>query len=168
MNREEKKDFVSSVKSIVNENSLILVFHYRGLSMSEMSELRVQSFHSGSNIKVTKNRLTKLALAETDKAELSPLFDGPTAIAYSNDPVSLTKLVTNFAKNNNKLVLVGGIMDKEILSVEKIEILSKLPSLDEARAQLIGLIKTPAQRIAGILSVPAGDLARVFNAYGQQ
>jgi large subunit ribosomal protein L10 len=168
MNREEKKDFVSSLKKIVNENILILVFHYRGLSMSEMSELRVQSFNSGSNIKVTKNRLTKLALAETDKAELSPLFDGPTAIAYSNDPVSLTKLVTNFAKNNNKLVLVGGIMDKEILSVEKIEILSKLPSLDEARAQLIGLIKTPAQRIAGILSVPAGDLARVFNAYGQQ
>ena len=168
MNREEKKDFVSSVKDIVNENSLILVFHYRGLSMSEMSELRVQSFNSGSNIKVTKNRLTKLALAETDKSELSPLFDGPTAIAYSNDPVNLTKLVTNFAKNNNKLVLVGGIMDKEILSVEKIEILSKLPSLDEARAQLIGLIKTPAQRIAGILSVPAGDLARVFNAYGQQ
>ena len=168
MNREEKKVFVSSVKDIVNENSLILVFHYRGLSMSEMSELRVQSFNSGSNIKVTKNRLTKLALAETDKSELSPLFDGPTAIAYSNDPVSLTKLVTNFAKNNNKLVLVGGIMDKEILSVEKIEILSKLPSLDEARAQLIGLIKTPAQRIAGILSVPAGDLARVLNAYGQQ
>ena len=168
MNREEKKFFVSSVKDIVNENSLILVFHYRGLSMSEMSELRVQSFNSGSNIKVTKNRLTKLALAETDKSELSPLFDGPTAIAYSNDPVNLTKLVTNFAKNNNKLVLVGGIMDKEILSVEKIEILSKLPSLDEARAQLIGLIKTPAQRIAGILSVPAGDLARVLNAYGQQ
>jgi large subunit ribosomal protein L10 len=168
MNREEKKDFVSSIKNIVNENSLILVFHYRGLSMSEMSELRVQSFSSGSNIKVTKNRLTKLALVDSDKSELSPLFDGPTAIAYSNDPVSLTKLVTNFAKNNNKLVIVGGIMDKEILSVEKIEILSKLPSLDEARAQLIGLIKTPAQRIAGILSVPAGDLARVFNAYGQQ
>jgi large subunit ribosomal protein L10 len=136
--------------------------------MSEMSDLRVQSFNSGSNIKVTKNRLTKLALAETDKSELSSFFDGPTAIAYSNDPVSLTKLLTNFAKNNNKLTIVGGIMDKEILSVEKIEILSKLPSLDEARAQLIGLIKTPAQKIAGILSIPSGNLARVFNAYGQQ
>ena len=144
------------------------MFHYRGLSMSEMSDLRVQSFNSGSNIKVTKNRLTKLALAETDKSELSSFFDGPTAIAYSNDPVSLTKLLTNFAKNNNKLTIVGGIMDKEILSVEKIEILSKLPSLDEARAQLIGLIKTPAQKIAGILSIPSGNLARVFNAYGQQ
>ena len=98
-----------------------------------------------------------------------PLIIGsPSAIAYSNDPVNLTKLVTNFAKNNSKLVLVGGIMDKEILSVEKIEILSKLPSLDEARAQLIGLLNTPAQRIAGILSVPSGNLARVFNAYGQQ
>jgi large subunit ribosomal protein L10 len=166
MKREAKKEFVENIKSIVNENSLILVFHYRGLSMSEMSDLRVQSFDSGSNIRVTKNRLTKIALAETDKSELSNLFEGPTAIAYSNDPVNLTKLVTNFAKNNSKLVLVGGIMDKEILSVEKI--LSKLPSLDEARAQLIGLLNTPAQRIAGILSVPSGNLARVFNAYGQQ
>ena len=168
MKREEKKDFVSSLRSTFNENNLVLVFNYRGLSMSEMSDLRVQSFNSGSNIKVTKNRLTKLALAETDKSELSSFFDGPTAIAYSNDPVSLTKLLTNFAKNNNKLTIVGGIMDKEILSVEKIEILSKLPSLDEARAQLIGLIKTPAQKIAGILSAPSGNLARVFNAYGQQ
>ena len=168
MNREEKKDFVSSVRSIVNENSLILVFHYRGLSMSEMSELRVQSFNSGSNIKVTKNRLAKLALADTDKVELSSLFDGPTAIAYSNDPVSLTKLVTNFAKNNNKLVIVGGIMDKEILSVEKIEILSKLPSLEEIRAQLIGLINSPAQKIASVLTAPSGDLARVFNAYSSK
>ena len=168
MKREAKKEFVENIKNIVNENNLILVFHYRGLSMSEMSDLRVQSFNSGSNIRVTKNRLTKIALADTDKSELSDLFEGPTAIAYSNDPVNLTKLVTNFAKNNSKLVLVGGIMDKEILSVEKIEILSKLPSLDEARAQLIGLLNTPAQKIAGILSVPSGNLARVFNSYGQQ
>ena len=153
MKREAKKEFVENIKNIVNENNLILVFHYRGLSMSEMSDLRVQSFNSGSNIRVTKNRLTKIALADTDKSELSDLFEGPTAIAYSNDPVNLTKLVTNFSKNNSKLVLVGGIMDKEILSVEKIEILSKLPSLDEARAQLIGLLNTPAQKIAGILGL---------------
>ena len=168
MKREAKKEFIENIKKIVNEYNLILVFHYRGLSMSEMSDLRVQSFNSGSNIRVTKNRLTKIALADTDKSELSDLFEGPTAIAYSNDPVNLTKLITNFAKDNSKLVLVGGIMDKEILSVEKIEILSKLPSLDEARAQLIGLLNTPAQKIAGILSVPSGNLARVFNAYGQQ
>ena len=133
-----------------------------------MTDLRVQSFNSGCNIKVTKNRLTKLALEGSDKAALSEFFDGPTAIAYSSDPVQLTKLLTNFAKNNSNLVILGGIMDNEILSVEKIEILSKLPSLEEIRAQLIGLISSPAQKIASVLTAPSGDLARVFNAYGQQ
>ena len=168
MNRLQKQNFVENIKSIISEYSLILVFHYRGMSVNEISELRVKSFETGANIKVTNNRLIKIALDGSEKSAMSELFEGPTAIAYSNDPVNLTKLVTNFAKNNSKLVLVGGIMDKEILSVEKIEILSKLPSLDEARAQLIGLLNTPAQKIAGILSVPSGNLARVFNAYGQQ
>ena len=105
------------------------------------------------------------AIAFSDKSELSDFFDGPTAIAYSNDPVQLTKLLSNFAKNNSDLVILGGIMDNEILTVEKIEILSKLPSLEEIRAQLIGLISTPAQKIASVLTAPSGDLARVFNAY---
>mgnify|MGYP006235907331 CR=1 FL=1 len=122
----------------------------------------------GCNIKVTKNRLTKLALTGTEKEALTNFFDGPTAIAYSNDPVQLTKLLTDFAKNNSNLVIIGGIMDNEILSVEKIEILSKLPSLEEIRAQLIGLISTPAQKIASILTAPSGDLARVFNAYSSK
>ena len=165
MKREQKELFIKNLKSILSENSLVLVFHYRGMSMTDMTELRVQSFNSGCNIKDTKNRLTKLALEGTDKSELSELFDGPTAIAYSNDPVELTKLLTNFAKNNSNLVILGGIMDNEILTVEKIEILSKLPSLEEIRAQLIGLISTPAQKIASILTAPSGDLARVFNAY---
>ena len=165
MNREQKESFVQNLKSIIAENSLVLVFHYRGMSMTDMTDLRVQSFNSGCNIKVTKNRLTKLALESSDKAALSEFFDGPTAIAYSSDPVQLTKLLTNFAKNNSNLVILGGIMDNEILSVEKIEILSKLPSLEEIRAQLIGLISSPAQKIASVLTAPSGDLARVFNAY---
>ena len=136
--------------------------------MTDMTDLRVQSFNSGCNIKVTKNRLTKLALEGSDKAALSEFFDGPTAIAYSSDPVQLTKLLTNFAKNNSNLVILGGIMDNEILSVEKIEILSKLPSLEEIRAQLIGLISSPAQKIASVLTAPPGDLARVFNAYSNK
>ena len=144
MNREQKESFVQNLKSIIADNSLVLVFHYRGMSMTDMTDLRVQSFNSGCNIKVTKNRLTKLALEGSDKAALSEFFDGPTAIAYSSDPVQLTKLLTNFAKNNSNLVILGGIMDNEILSVEKIEILSKLPSLEEIRAQLIGLISSPA------------------------
>ena len=168
MNREQKESFVQNLKSIIAENSLVLVFHYRGMSMTDMTDLRVQSFNSGCNIKVTKNRLTKLALEGSDKAALSEFFDGPTAIAYSSDPVQLTKLLTNFAKNNSNLVILGGIMDNEILSVEKIEILSKLPSLEEIRAQLIGLISSPAQKIASVLTAPSGDLARVFNSYSNK
>ena len=168
MNREQKESFIKNLKSIMADNSLVLVFHYRGMSMTDMTDLRVQSFNSGCNIKVTKNRLTKLALEGSDKAALSEFFDGPTAIAYSSDPVQLTKLLTNFAKNNSNLVILGGIMDNEILSVEKIEILSKLPSLEEIRAQLIGLISSPAQKIASVLTAPSGDLARVFNAYSNK
>ena len=168
MNREQKESFIKNLKSIIADNSLVLVFHYRGMSMTDMTDLRVQSFNSGCNIKVTKNRLTKLALEGSDKAALSEFFDGPTAIAYSSDPVQLTKLLTNFAKNNSNLVILGGIMDNEILSVEKIEILSKLPSLEEIRAQLIGLISSPAQKIASVLTAPSGDLARVFNAYSNK
>ena len=168
MNRDQKEIFIKNIKNIVDDNSLILVFHYRGMSMNEMTDLRVQSFNSGCNIKVTNNRLAKLALKETNKVDLSDFFDGPTAIAYSNDPVSLTKLLVEFAKNNNNLVVLGGIMDNEILSVEKIEILSKLPSLEEIRAKLIGLISTPAQKIASVLTAPSGDLARVFNAYSSK
>ena len=168
MNREQKESFVQNLKSIIAENSLVLVFHYRGMSMTDMTDLRVQSFNSGCNIKVTKNRLTKLALEGSDKAALSEFFDGPTAIAYSSDPVQLTKLLTNIAKNNRNLVILGGIMDNEILTVEKIEILSKLPSLEEIRAQLIGLISSPAQKIASVLTAPSGDLARVFNAYSNK
>ena len=168
MNRDQKEIFIKNIKTIVDDNSLVLVFHYRGMSMNEMTDLRVQSFNSGCKIKVTNNRLAKLALKETNKVDLSDFFDGPTAIAYSNDPVSLTKLLVEFAKNNNNLVVLGGIMDNEILSVEKIEILSKLPSLEEIRAKLIGLISSPAQKIASVLTAPSGDLARVFNAYSSK
>ena len=168
MNREQKEIFIKNIKTIVDDFSLVLVFHYRGMSMNEMTDLRVQSFNSGCNIKVTNNRLAKLALKESNKANLSDFFDGPTAIAYSNDPVSLTKLLVEFAKNNNNLVVLGGIMDNEILSVEKIEILSKLPSLEEIRAKLIGLISTPAQKIASVLTAPSGDLARIVNAYSSK
>ena len=159
MKREQKEIFIKNLKTILDENNLVLVFHYRGMSMTEMTDLRVQSFNSGCNIKVTKNRLTKLALEGSEKSGLSDFFDGPTAIAYSNDPVQLTKLLTNFAKNNSNLVIQNGIMNNEILTVEKIEILSKLPSLEEIRAQLIGLISSPAQKIASVFA-PSGDLAK--------
>ena len=130
MNRDQKQNFIESIKTIISEYSLILVFHYRGMSVNEISDLRVKSFQTGANIKVTNNRLIKIALDGSDKSEISEFFEGPTAIAYSNDPVELTKLIANFSKMNDKVVIIGGIMNKEILTVEKIIELSKLPSLD--------------------------------------
>ena len=167
MNRDQKQNFIESIKTIISEYSLILVFHYRGMSVNEISDLRVKSFQTGANIKVTNNRLIKIALDGSDKSEISEFFEGPTAIAYSNDPVELTKLIANFSKMNDKVVIIGGIMNKEILTVEKIIELSKLPSLDEARAKLIGLLNTPAQRITGLVAAPAGKVANVINAFSK-
>jgi large subunit ribosomal protein L10 len=166
MNRQEKINFVENIKSIISENDLILVFHYRGLSVNEI-DLRVKSFETGANIKVTNNRLIKIALDGSEKSAMSEFFDGPTAIAYSNDPVELTKLIANFSKANEKLTIIGGIMNKEILTVEKIIELSKLPSLDETRAKLIGLLNAPAQRITGLVAAPAGKVANVINAFSK-
>ena len=168
MNRDQKQNFIESIKTIISEYSLILVFHYRGMSVNEISDLRVKSFQTGANIKVTNNRLIKIALDGSDKSEISEFFEGPTAIAYSNDPVELTKLIANFSKMNDKVVIIGGIMNKEILTVEKIIELSKLPSLDEARGMLIGLLNAPAQRITGLVAAPAGKVANVINAYSKK
>ncbi|MFL2885694.1 MAG: 50S ribosomal protein L10 [Candidatus Pelagibacterales bacterium] len=167
MNRLQKQNFVENIKSIISEYSLILVFHYRGMSVNEISELRVKSFETGANIKVTNNRLIKIALDGSEKSAMSEFFEGPTAIAYSNDPVELTKLLANFSKTNEKLAIIGGIMNKEILTVEKIIELSKLPSLDETRAKLIGLLNAPAQRITGLVAAPAGKVANVINAFSK-
>ena len=167
MNRQEKTNFVENIKSIISANDLILVFHYRGMSVNEISDLRVKSFETGANIKVTNNRLIKIALDGSEKSAMSEFFDGPTAIAYSNDPVELTKLIANFSKLNDKLTIIGGIMNKEILTVEKIIELSKLPSLDEARGMLIGLLNAPAQRITGLVAAPAGKVANVINAFSK-
>ena len=116
MNRQQKQNFVENIKSIITEYNLILVFHYRGMSVNEISDLRVKSFETGANIKVTNNRLIKIALDGSEKSAMSEFFEGPTAIAYSNDPVELTKLLANFSKTNEKLTIVGGIMNKEILT----------------------------------------------------
>ena len=115
MNRLQKQNFVENIKSIISDYSLILVFHYRGMSVNEISELRVKSFETGANIKVTNNRLIRIALDGSEKSAMSEFFEGPTAIAYSNDPVELTKLLANFSKTNEKLAIIGGIMNKDCL-----------------------------------------------------
>ncbi len=131
-----------------------------------MTKLRKEMRDTGASFKVTKNRLTKLALKDSDKTPLSDLFKGPTAIGFSEDPVSAPKAIAKFAKDNDNLVILGGMMGETVLDVDGVKELASLPSLDEIRAKLVGIINTPATRIAGVLQAPAGQVARVIGAYG--
>jgi len=135
--------------------------------VAELGDLRGHMREVGANFKVTKNRLTKLALAGTKFEGLSDMFSGPTAIAYSSDPVAAAKASVKYSKLNDKLIVLGGAMGSESLDVEGIRALATLPSLDELRARLVGMISTPATRIAGVLQAPAGQVARVIGAYAQ-
>ena len=134
--------------------------------MQEMTDLRSRMLEAGASFKVTKNRLTRLALQDTDFESLTDLMTGPIALAYSADPVAAAKTTVNFSKDNEKLVILGGVLNGQTLDVDGVKSLAKLPSLDELRAQIVGIINTPATRIAGVLSAPAGQLARVVGAYG--
>ena len=165
MDRNTKEQWVSSLKHLVKESPLIVVTHYNGLTVAEMTDLRGKMRAAGASFKVTKNRLTRLALDGTSIQELSGLFNGPTAIAYSSDPVAAAKVTVNFAKENEKLVVLGGAYDGQILDVDAVTTLAKLPSLDELRAKLVAFINTPATRIAGILKAPSGQIARVISAH---
>ena len=164
MDRNTKEKWVSSLKHLVEESALIVVTHYNGLTVAEMTDLRGKMRDAGASFKVTKNRLTRLALDGTSIQDLSDLFNGPTAIAYSSDPVAAAKVTVNFAKENEKLVVLGGAYDGQILDVDAVTTLAKLPSLDELRGNLVALINTPATRIAGILKAPSGQIVRVISA----
>jgi large subunit ribosomal protein L10 len=149
-------------------SGVVVVTHYSGLTVAEMTDLRGRMREVGASFKVTKNRLAKRALTDTDKAPLTDFFTGPTAIAYSEDPVAAPKVAAKFAKENEKLVILGGMMGETLLDVNGVKALAELPSLDELRAKLVGMISTPATRIAMVTSAPAGQLARVLNAYAQK
>lgn len=165
MNREEKKELISELKDVFAESELVVVTHYVGITVAEVSELRKKIREAGASFRVTKNRITRLALEGTDYAPLADMLTGPTAIAASKDPVAAAKAVVEFAKKNNKLVVLGAVMNGQMLSAAEVKALAELPSLDEMRSKLIALIQTPATRIARIASEPASLLARVFNAY---
>ncbi len=168
MDRAQKSELVTTLNQVFSNTGVIVVTHYSGLSVAEMTDLRVRMAEAGAAMKVAKNRLVKLALEGTDAAGISELFTGPTAIAYSDDPVAAPKVVMDFAKSNEKLVVLGGVMGTTILDPAGVKALSDLPSLDELRAKLVGMINTPATRIAGVLQAPAGQLARVMNAYASK
>ena len=164
MKRSEKKDFVKKLKDEFSNSSSIIVAEYSGLTVDESENLRKEMRANGAKFKVTKNRLTKLAIAETHFKEMSDLFKGPTAIAYSTDPVAPAKVAVSFEKKFEKFKIIGGGYNGEKIDKDKINFLAKLPSLDELRGTLIGLISAPAQKIASIAIEPGGQIARLLSA----
>jgi|TARA_A100001037_G_C14978723_1_gene557070 large subunit ribosomal protein L10 len=164
----EKKDFVQKMKSDFDTSKSIIVAHYSGLSVSETDSIRKEMRNNGAKFRVTKNRLTKLALAETQFKDIADLFSGSTAIAYSEDPVAAAKVAVNFEKKYENFKIVGGGYDGEKIPLDKINFLATLPSLEEVRAQIISLIMSPAQKIATIIKEPANQLARLVNTKSQQ
>jgi large subunit ribosomal protein L10 len=156
---------LTHLNGVFTDANVVVVAHYSGLTVTEMTDLRARMAKVGAEFKVTKNRIAKLALDGTKVNGISDLFTGPTAIAYSQDPVAAPKVAVEFAKANPKLVVLGGAMGETVLDTAAVKTLAELPSLDELRAKLVGMIQTPATRIAGVVAAPAGQLARVLNAY---
>jgi large subunit ribosomal protein L10 len=144
---------------------VIVVAHNKGLTVNQVNDLRNKMAQAGATVKVAKNRLAKLALDGTDASGIKGLFVGPTMVAYAADPVSAPKVAADFAKANDKFVVLGGALGKTVMDAAAVKALAELPSLDQLRGRLIGLIQAPATKIAGVLQAPAGQLARVVNAY---
>ncbi len=168
MDRSSKEDLVGSLHKAILATSCLIVTHQTGLNAGEVTALRRQVRDAGASFKVTKNRLARLALAGTTFEHLSPLFTGPTAIAYSKDPVAAAKVVVEFAGKNDKLKIIGGGLGVTELNVDGVKALATMPSLDELRGKLLGLLQAPAGKIAAVLQAPGGQLARVLSAYADQ
>ena len=168
VDRAEKRELVGTLNDVFKNTGVIVVAHYSGLSVADMTTLRSRMKAAGASLKVAKNRLAKIALKGTDAEHISDLFQGPTVIAYSSDPVAAPKIATEFAKTNEKFVLLGGAMGRINLDAGRVEALARMPSLDELRARLVGMINTPATRVAGVLAVPGAQLARVLGAYARK
>jgi large subunit ribosomal protein L10 len=159
MNREQKKTYISEMAAQFENSEAVLVAHYQGLTVKQLDELRAEMRKHGIQFKVTKNRITKLALEKSKCKNLSNLFTGPTAVALSNDAIISAKILTKFSKDNTNLKILGGIMGKDILDVAGVANVASLPTLDEARAKIVGLLKAPAQKIVSILLAPATKIA---------
>ena len=168
MDRTEKREFVASLGQVFAATSMVVVTQNKGLTVAEVSDLRRKMRASGSTYKVAKNRLAVLALEGTKFDGIKPMLKGPTALAWSQDPVAVAKTAVDYAKTNEKFVVVGGALGAQMLDVDGVRALADLPSLDALRAKLVGLIQAPATRVAGVLAVPAGQLARVFGAYAKK
>ena len=168
MNRQEKAELIETLQTTLNASATVVVAHQVGMTVAESSDLRVKMLEAGAGFKVTKNRIAKLALKGTAYEDLESMFAGPTAIGTSADPVSAAKALVDFAKTNDKLTIVGGSMDGKILDKAGVEALAKLPSLDELRGRLVGLVQAPAAKLARVTQAPAGKVARVIQARADQ
>ncbi len=164
MLRAEKAEIVDELRGIFTDAGVVVVTHYMGLNVAELQTLRVQMREADARFRVTKNSLAKLAIDGTAFGPMGELLSGPTAIAYSMDPIAAPKVISAFAKKNAKLVIVGGSYAGSLLDAEQVRYLAELPSLDELRAKLLSLINTPASRLVGLLQAPGGQLARVLKA----
>lgn len=167
MDRAEKREIVAALHDVFAKTGVVVVAHYAGLSVAAMTKLRRDMRSAGGQVKVAKNRLVKLALEGTDAKGIADLLRGPTCIAYSVDPIAAPKIAVKFAKANEKFVILGGTMGQTVLDAQGVSSLANLPSLDELRGKLIGLMQAPASKIARTLTEPGAQLARVFGAYGK-
>lgn len=166
--RAAKKEAVQTLNEVFKTTSVAVVAHYSGLTVAQMQTLRSQMKQAGASVKVSKNRLAKIALEGTDVVAIGSLLKGPTVIATSNDPVAAPKIAVEFAKANEKFVILGGSMGKTVLNVDGVKALASLPSLDELRGKLVGLIVAPATKLAQLSNAPAAKLARVVQAYASK
>ena len=168
MDRSEKAEAVAELNRTFSEVSVVVVTRNLGLTVAQSTQLRTKMREAGASYKVAKNRLAKIALEGTDYAGIADLLTGPTALATSADPVAAAKVIADFAKTNDKLEIVGGAMGKQLLDAEGVKALASLPSLDELRGKIVGLLQAPASKLAAVTQAPAAQLARVFKAYAEK
>ena len=159
MNKEQKKQYIEDMTTQFDKSDAVIVAHYQGLTVSQLDDLRRKMREHGIKFKITKNKITKLALEKTRCKELASLFSGPTAVVLSQDAITSAKILTNFSKENENLKILGGIMGEDILDVAGVKNVATLPSLEEARAKIVGILRSPAQKIASILLAPASKIA---------
>jgi large subunit ribosomal protein L10 len=168
LDRAEKKELVDTLAAVLKSANVVVVAHYSGLTVAQMQTLRRQMRQAGATVRVAKNRLAKIALDGTQVASIASLLKGPTLLAYSGDPVAAPKAAVEFAKAHEKFVILGGAMGTAALNPDGVKALAALPSLDELRAKLIGLIQAPATKVAQLLNAPAAKVARVVQAYASK
>ena len=164
MNKEKKKTYIQEMKKFFTSTSSVFVTHYQGLNVKQLDQLRDEMRKHGILFRITKNRITKLALKDTKYKKLENLFNGPTAVAFSDDAITSAKILTKFAKANSNLKIIGGLMEEEPLTMEEVANIATLPTLDEARANIVGILKGPAQKIVSILLAPGSKIAILAHA----